>query len=171
LAAAPVVYIADSGNDRVQRFSPDGQPLGAWGATGSRPGQFAHPRGIAVDLAGRVYVADPGNDSDQVFAPEGEPLQSWPSEQPVGIAVDRQGFTYVTCGCAAGGLKEYSPGGDLVTKWGGEGAASDPFAPKPRGGVAVDIDGNVYVVDADPSTGAGGVWYWSRAEALCVYIW
>jgi DNA-binding beta-propeller fold protein YncE len=59
------VYVADTGNDRIEEFSPSGKLLAMQGSTGSRPGQFRHPTGIAVDGQGNVYVADTGNNRVQ----------------------------------------------------------------------------------------------------------
>ncbi|MFN8512335.1 MAG: hypothetical protein U0232_26815 [Thermomicrobiales bacterium] len=55
------IYVVDSGNDRVQQFSPDGAFVAAWGGVGSTPGQFRSPGAITIDQRGNVYVADSGN--------------------------------------------------------------------------------------------------------------
>lgn len=54
------VYVADTVNDRVQKFASNGTFLGAWGSAGRRPGQFHTPLAIATDTGGYVYVADEG---------------------------------------------------------------------------------------------------------------
>ena len=64
------VYVADTGNNRVQVFSSDGVYLGQWGSFGDGDGQFSNPQGIAADYSGNVYVADTGNDRVQVFSVE-----------------------------------------------------------------------------------------------------
>ncbi len=45
------VYVADFGNDRVQKFGPDGAFITKWGSEGTGDGQFAYqnPTGLAVD--------------------------------------------------------------------------------------------------------------------------
>jgi DNA-binding beta-propeller fold protein YncE len=45
----------------VQEFSPAGAFLAAFGSGGSGNGQFAGPRGVAVNSSGTLYVADSGN--------------------------------------------------------------------------------------------------------------
>lgn len=42
------VYVVDSSNDRIQRFSGDGQFELKWGRKGSGKGEFKGPTGIAV---------------------------------------------------------------------------------------------------------------------------
>jgi sugar lactone lactonase YvrE len=71
------VYVADTGNDRIQKFSPNGEPLAQWGSRGTGPGQFDLPRSLAVDAAGFIYVADTFNRRVQKLAPDGKPLDMW----------------------------------------------------------------------------------------------
>lgn len=71
-----VIYVADSGNQRVQRFDKEGKFLGAFGGFGAQPGLFASPAGIEY-AAGRVYVVDRDNHRVQVFDREGKPLYDW----------------------------------------------------------------------------------------------
>jgi DNA-binding beta-propeller fold protein YncE len=67
------IYVADGfgSNNRVAKFTKDGNFIKTWGQTGSGQGQFDGIRGIALDSAGNVYVADAGNDRIQVFDGEG----------------------------------------------------------------------------------------------------
>ena len=46
------VYVADTGNNRVQKFDASGTILTAWGSSGSANGQFHVPGGVASDGAG-----------------------------------------------------------------------------------------------------------------------
>lgn len=65
---ADLVWVADSGNDRVQLFdSRDGEALGSWGTRGSGCGQLQGPSGLAVDTMGCVYISDYGNHCVQVL--------------------------------------------------------------------------------------------------------
>jgi DNA-binding beta-propeller fold protein YncE len=65
--AAGNVFVTDSDNHRVQKFTADGTFLTKWGSEGTGDGQFRNPRGIAVDAAGNVYVADQLNNRIQKF--------------------------------------------------------------------------------------------------------
>lgn len=70
IATAPSgnVYVSDSGNNRIQKFTKAGNFVTKWGSLGSADGQFSVPSAIAIDSSsGNVYVADKGNSRIQVF--------------------------------------------------------------------------------------------------------
>ena len=59
--------MADWRNDRIQRFSPDGEFIDMFGTHGDGEGQFNRPSDVAVDDGGFIYVADWVNQRVQVF--------------------------------------------------------------------------------------------------------
>ena len=65
------IYILDTGNHRVQKFSPDGRFLASFGRQGQGPGEFAYPDSIDVDDEDMVWVSDPNNQRIQVLTPDG----------------------------------------------------------------------------------------------------
>ena len=42
------VYVVDTGNNRVQKFTSDGVFLITWGSLGAGPGDFNHPHGVGI---------------------------------------------------------------------------------------------------------------------------
>jgi uncharacterized protein (TIGR03663 family) len=99
------VYVADTWNHRIQRFSPEGDFMGMWGTFGQAetPDAFWGPRDVAVDSQGRVFVTDTGNKRISVFTAAGEPLTQFGQfglepggfDEPVGIAFDNQERVYI----------------------------------------------------------------------------
>ncbi|OFW30109.1 MAG: hypothetical protein A3H97_24370 [Acidobacteria bacterium RIFCSPLOWO2_02_FULL_65_29] len=67
------VYVADGfgNNNRIAKFTRDGNFIKQWGSTGAGQGQLSGIRGIASDAAGNIYVADAGNKRISVFDGEG----------------------------------------------------------------------------------------------------
>ena len=72
------VYVADEGNDRIRRITPDGTITtiagnGTSGKSGdggpASKAQLNEPQGIAIDQQGRLYIADTGNSVLRRIAP------------------------------------------------------------------------------------------------------
>ncbi len=55
------LYVPNIAAGRVEKLSPSGQLLNAWGLPGSLPGRFHQPAGIAIDAHGDLFVTDSGN--------------------------------------------------------------------------------------------------------------
>lgn len=68
------LYVADTSNYRVQRFTVDGKHVQTIGEVGSAPGSFARPKGVAVDRSGRIYVGDAAFENVQIFDKSGKLL-------------------------------------------------------------------------------------------------
>lgn len=70
------VFVADTGNNRIQKFDTGGKFTTKLGSEGSADGQFTYPTGLAIKsaklsfLEERVFVADLHNDRIQVFKPK-----------------------------------------------------------------------------------------------------
>ncbi len=65
------VYVSDSSNNRIQKFTNDGDFICEFGRFSATAGNFFSPMGIGVDSAGYLYVADGILNRIQVFAPVG----------------------------------------------------------------------------------------------------
>jgi sugar lactone lactonase YvrE len=98
------VYVADTYNNRIQKFSSSGVYLTQWGRPGQGDGLFNQPYGVAVDGSGNVYVADTVNHRIQKFDSIGRYIAQWGTSgttgrepgqfnTPSGIAVDGSGMS------------------------------------------------------------------------------
>ena len=69
------MYVADWRNDRIQKFTADGEHLATYGSSGDGDGQFSRPSAVAVDSDGYIYVADWGNERLQLLDADGNFVQ------------------------------------------------------------------------------------------------
>ncbi|OQY59471.1 MAG: hypothetical protein B6245_06495 [Desulfobacteraceae bacterium 4572_88] len=128
------IYVADSGNQRIQKLKSDGEFLSKWTGIGKKEGMFQLPLGIAVYKEnGEEYicVADTGNHRIQVFRrKDGRHIRTWGSEGkslgqfefPGDVAVDEDGNIYVADTLNAR-IQKIEPNGHIEV-W-GEGAIKD----------------------------------------------
>lgn len=79
-----MLYVTDTGNERVQVFTLEGEFVQMFGEFGSGEGQLIEPVGIVVTEDGAVLVADSHNARIARFDLDGEPLEAWPVELWVG---------------------------------------------------------------------------------------
>jgi len=147
------VYVADTNNDRIQKFGSNGNFITKWGSYGSGDSEFNEPWGVAVDSDGNVYVADKSNHRIQKFDSSGNHLATWGScgsgngqfNRPRGVAVDSGGNIYVA-DTNNHRIQKLDSNGGFKTKWGTFGFGDGQFYLP--GDVAVDSGGNVYVADS-----------------------
>lgn len=144
------VYVVDSNNDRIQKFTATGSFITKWGSYGSGNGQFTNPECIAIDRLGFVYVGDGGvpsaNQRIQKFTRNGTYVTQWGSPgvgngqftSPYGVAVDASGSFVYVADYGNGRIQKFTNAGGFVAAWGG--------LSYPRS-VAVDAAGDVYVAD------------------------
>ena len=61
------IFVADSGNNRIQIFTSDGNFLRSFGNWGSGSGEFKGLEGVAISSYGNILVCDRENHRIQVF--------------------------------------------------------------------------------------------------------
>jgi DNA-binding beta-propeller fold protein YncE len=160
-----MLYVADSGNDRVQRFTIDG----GHGAEIVPPGVLANPRGLAVRNT-RLLVADDQHHRVAAFDIGGRLLTSIGAGQgtgpgqlnyPYGVAIDGGGRVFVADDLNHRVARFSSaPVYPFKARWGSYGVQPGQLA-YPRG-IAVDASGAVYVAN----TGNDRVDVFDRSGAL-----
>ena len=152
VAGSGAVYVADTGNQRIDEFAPSGALLASWDILNVTADSPADPDGVAVNAAGDVYVAEAAANQIQEFSATGTLITTWGSEgagdgqfsQPAGVAVDASEDVYVA-DRGNDRIEKFNSGGAFLGAWGIEGAgAGQLIGPA---GVAVDGSGNVFVAD------------------------
>ncbi|MBI2912648.1 MAG: TIGR03663 family protein [Chloroflexi bacterium] len=152
------VYVADSGNGRVQKFDAGGRFLGAVGGAGAEPGQFNQPADVAVDAQGNLYVADTWNHRIQKFGadlsfqvawgrPTNDLINPGPDQMwgPRAIAVDAQGNVWVV-DTGTHRVRQFAADGAPLGAFGGRGRQPGRF--QEPVGIAIGADGSIFVADA-----------------------
>ncbi|USN95150.1 MAG: hypothetical protein H6793_02310 [Candidatus Nomurabacteria bacterium] len=71
------VYVADSSNNRIQKFDSTGTFLAKWGTYGTADGEFNTPRGITTDTSWQCLRGRYNNNRIQKFDPSGTFLTKW----------------------------------------------------------------------------------------------
>ncbi|KXS44340.1 MAG: NHL repeat protein [Candidatus Frackibacter sp. T328-2] len=97
------LYISDSMNFRIEIFDLDGNFITKFGHLGDGSGDFARPKGVAVDSDGHIYVVDALFGAVQIFNEKGQLLMTLGREGtnlgefwlPTGIYIDEQDKIYV----------------------------------------------------------------------------
>ncbi len=81
------LYVTDTGNFRVQKFTLDGKFVHRYGSIGSGLGKFARPKGLTLDREGRLYVVDAAFENIQVIDNRGKLLLFFgrPGDNPENI--------------------------------------------------------------------------------------
>jgi len=141
------LYVADTGNGRVQSFDANGHFLGEFGRPGRGESEFQEPADLAVDAGGTVYVLDPQADSASRFSSDGRFLGKIGVRiglyRPRGLALDATGTLYIA-NTGGNAIVKLSPVGEVLGKI--TGPAEIEAFDQPVD-VAVGDDGSLFVVE------------------------
>ncbi len=151
-----VVYVADSGNSRIDKFSNTGAFIGTVGPTIPGGTDLQVPTGVAVDNPANqgddpnIYVADQ-NGHVQKLSPTGSLLLDFGTfGNPVGVDVDAAGHVLVADdGSGKDIVAKFAPNGTLLNVYGkqGGGPGSGPGEFNDPLDIATDPAGDIYVAD------------------------
>ncbi len=102
-ARTGLIFVTENSHHRILVFDTDGTKLGGWGKQGVKQREFRYPGSIIVQ-DGEVYIVDILNTVIKIFDERGQyqyEVGEWgvlPGQfyRPKGIAIDSQGFIYVT---------------------------------------------------------------------------
>jgi sugar lactone lactonase YvrE len=164
------VYVADPGNNRIRKVAPDGTITtvagnGFSGYSGdggpATSAMLNHPNSVTVDNQGNVFVADSGNGVIRKVATTGV-ISTFAKPSPfgfistvtIGLAIDKNGNLYSTDGFSV--VYKTDPSGNSTIFAGKQfqlGFTATDGIPASQAlldfpsGLAVDQDGNVYIVE------------------------
>ncbi len=167
-----IVYVADTGNNRIRRINADGSVVTIAG--GSTPGfvdgagaqaRFNAPRGVAIDNLGNVYVADTGNSSvrlinaggvvgtvagDGTIGSNDSPNARF--DGLTGVAVHEMSLYVYLADAGNHRIRRLAPQGTVITIAGAERGFADGSSGEARfadpAGIAIDGAGKIIVADA-----------------------
>lgn len=165
------LYIADAGNSRVRKVSPDGviSTVAGNGTSGysgdggpAISAQLRGPAGLAVDAAGNLYIADhldnrirrvsadgmistvAGRGDTNPPLGDGGPATSASLAGPFGVVVDTSGNLYIA-DTFFYLIRKVSPAGIITTVAGRNFYANGPNDVGFPTGLAMDATGNLYI--------------------------
>ena len=103
VASSGEIYVLDGhgegGNNRVMKFTPEGELALSWGTSGPGPavGELSDAHAIAIDSQGRIIIGDRRNVRIQIFDEDGAFLEQWTQfGPPSSIYIDEDDVMYVT---------------------------------------------------------------------------
>ncbi|MFA5073656.1 MAG: 6-bladed beta-propeller [Nitrospirota bacterium] len=146
-------WIADTGNNRLQKFSLEGNLLQVIGKSGSGEGGLDSPSAVAVTPKGNICVADTGNNRVQVFSPKGVFLGAFGKpgklqgqfSEIIDIDVDVHENIYLV-DCGNDRIIKTDSNGTILWERGVSGNQNGEF--KAPENILVSQDGEVFVLDA-----------------------
>ncbi|MGQ9572852.1 MAG: flippase activity-associated protein Agl23 [Dehalococcoidia bacterium] len=152
------LYVADSGNHRIQKFDRKGQFVAEVGSYGNGEGEFNEPWGVAVDKEGNLYVADTWNNRIQKFDRDLRFVAQWghaatdlanpaPYEfwGPRDVAIDPEGNVWLT-DTGNGRILKFASDGTFLGSFRQPATETRQF--REPVGIEIAANGDVFVADA-----------------------
>ncbi|HET8814502.1 MAG TPA: SMP-30/gluconolactonase/LRE family protein [Solirubrobacterales bacterium] len=150
------LWVADTGNNRIQKFGSTGNFLNVVTGEGSSAGKMKEPSSIAMGPDGSIWVADSGSNRieqwtsalalQRVFGGEGTTDGQF--QQLGAIDVDAQGNVWAA-DITSNNVQGFNEVGTFIGKFGVAGNGPGQFNFSSPIGVAADSKGNIWVTDAN----------------------
>ena len=145
------ILVADSYNNRIQKFTVDGKFVTAMGSLGTKLLQFNLPTGVAVHPENKlIYVTESVNDRVQILKPTLESHKIFGSrgsnkgqfDEPRGIAFDSKQNVYIGECRKNTRIQIFTQEGEHL-RWLGDTKLDNPFD------VCIDSNDTAYVCDTN----------------------
>ncbi len=146
------IFVADTQNNRVEEFDPEGSYIAQIGSAGEGEGQLKDPEGVTVNNKGDIFVTDTGNNRIEEFTTEGTFVRAFGSKGsgngqlwcPEGLTVNAKKDVFVADTCNSR-IEEFTEEGEYVRTIGSEGSGDGNLLWP--GDVASDSSGDILVAD------------------------
>ncbi|MEI6221139.1 MAG: flippase activity-associated protein Agl23 [bacterium] len=146
------IYVTDTWNHRIQKFSSQGEFISTFGKPGvsdTEP-EFWGPRGIII-IGNEIFVTDTGNKKVKKFDLEGKPLKVWGGSgssdslfnEPIGITADNK-YVYVA-DTWNHRIQKFDHEGTFIAQWPVAGWQDQHNNNEP--GLTLDSTGNILATD------------------------
>jgi sugar lactone lactonase YvrE len=147
------LWVTDSNNNRLEKFSANGEFISQFGTVGAGEGQFNHPGSVAIDGGGNLWVTDTGNNRVEKFSSSGTFLLKIGTlgagngqfSGPTGIEVGPEGNIWVA-DTGNNRLQVFNSKGVFVKVVGAVGSQPGQF--NEPVGFAFDGSGTLWVADS-----------------------
>ena len=143
------IYVADSKNNRIQKFDPEGNYISEFTGEGYMCGVLVSPSGIKVKSNGDIYIVDRGNSRIVILnaALEYKSTIKSPKQlcDPKDIAFDDNGCVYVT-DLKKNSIVVFQETGEYRGQFGGTGTQKGRLN-RPSG-IAIDRFGRLFVCES-----------------------
>ena len=147
------IYVADTGNDLVQKFDSAGNFLDQLNGVSQGGTMIDKPIGIALDSAGDLYVGNSEGGVIQKFDSGEHFLASFGGngpghglfENPWGITIDQSTGDIYVADAGNNLIQKLGPSGNFIAQYGGTGIGQGLFGGPEA--VALDSQGNMYIAD------------------------
>jgi sugar lactone lactonase YvrE len=147
------IWVADTGNNRVQEFSETATFTKTLGTAGTGAGQMMNPEGVAANAKGEIWVSDTHNLRVELFNSSGTFLKNVGTQgsgigqigEPEGLAIDASGNVWIA-DFGNDRVEEFNEKAEFVRQFGNTGTSAGQF--NGPDSVAVDSVGNVWVGDS-----------------------
>ncbi|MBN2443893.1 MAG: 6-bladed beta-propeller [Spirochaetales bacterium] len=146
------IYIADTNNNRIQKFSFNGNYITQWGGYGSELGELRLPFDLEIGSDGSVFVCEFGNHRIQKFSSNGDYINHWGGQgagtgefyYPERIAIYNEKIFVIDGGNDR--VQEFSLDGSYITQWGSYGTGDGQFYFPDA--IAISNKGSIFIKDS-----------------------
>jgi tripartite motif-containing protein 71 len=150
------LWIADTGNSRLLKYSPAGTLINIVSSEGTEAGKLKEPSSIAIGPDGSIWVADSGNNRIELWNSSLAFIRQFGSEgtgngqfkRPSALEVDAAGNVWVG-DQTNNRVEEFNEKGEFLRKLGSAGTGAGQFGFGSPIGLAVDAKGNLWIADGN----------------------